>query len=405
MAAGDETRRSYGTGSMWERADKAGRVTFYGQWRRDGVQVRRRIGPKRIEGSRDGLTRRAAESELRRLMGEPATAAPSEALTVAEVGRRYLKHLERQGRKLSTRTAVESALRVHLAPFFGERGIGTVKHDDVADLMASMEDKGLGPKSIRNYVGTLSALYRFAMHPRRRWATVNPCEGVELPAVPDHVEVRYLELEQVDALIAHAEPGAYQALDRVLYRVAAMTGIREGELIALRWQDVDWPASAIRVRSNYVLKQFGTPKSKRSSRPVPMADEVAGELDRFYRASGEPADDALVFPDPLEGSPLDKAALLRRMRKALRAAGLDPTRRFHDLRHTFGTQTAAHGVPMRTLQEWMGHRDIRTTERYADYAPKARDAELIAAAFARDPRPVTPLATPSGAGPTNPAAP
>ena len=114
-----------------------------------------------------------------------------------------------------------------------------------------------------------------------------------------------------------------------------------------------------------------------------MADDVAGELDRYFKACGEPSDDALVFPDPHTGEPLDKAGVLRRMRKALDSAGLDTAHRFHDLRHTFGTAMAAAGVPMRTLQEWMGHRDIETTQRYADYAPRARDAELVAAAFAR----------------------
>jgi Phage integrase family len=57
--------------------------------------------------------------------------------------------------------------------------------------------------------------------------------------------------------------------------------------------------------------------------------------------------------------------------------------RFHDLRHTFGTRMAAAGVPMRTLQEWMGHRDFKTTLIYADYAPAANEAELVNAAFAR----------------------
>ena len=56
---------------------------------------------------------------------------------------------------------------------------------------------------------------------------------------------------------------------------------------------------------------------------------------------------------------------------------------FHDLRHTFGTRMAAAGVPMRTLQEWMGHRDLVTTQRYADYAPSSREAEMVAAGFAR----------------------
>jgi hypothetical protein len=64
------------------------------------------------------------------------------------------------------------------------------------------------------------------------------------------------------------------------------------------------------------------------------------------------------------------------------SAGLDAAHRFHDLRHTFGTRMAAAGVAMRTLQEWMGHRDIATTQRYADYAPNVREAELVARAFA-----------------------
>ena len=66
----------------------------------------------------------------------------------------------------------------------------------------------------------------------------------------------------------------------------------------------------------------------------------------------------------------------------MKAAHLDESRVFHDLRHTFGTQMAAAGVPMRTLQEWMGHRDVSTTQIYADYAPNPHEAELVEAAFA-----------------------
>ena len=61
---------------------------------------------------------------------------------------------------------------------------------------------------------------------------------------------------------------------------------------------------------------------------------------------------------------------------------LDQAHVFHDLRHTFGTTMAAAGVPMRTLQEWMGHRHISTTERYADYAPRASEGDMISQAFA-----------------------
>jgi integrase len=166
-----------------------------------------------------------------------------------------------------------------------------------------------------------------------------------------------------------------------------MTGLRQGELVALRWRDVDFPSMRVRVRQNFVLGEFGTPKSKRSTRSVPLADAVAGELDRLFTASRRQGDDDLVFADPSTGEPLNKAAILRRYRKALKAAKLDVSHRFHDLRHTFGTQMAAKGMPMRTLQELMGHRDIETTQRYADYAPNSQEADLVNQAFA--PQPVT----------------
>ena len=243
-------------------------------------------------------------------------------------------------------------------------------------------------------IATLSGLFKFAKAPQRRWASVNPCDGLELPAVPESEEIRFLTLDQVDALVDNAREGLFQALDRAMYRTAAMTGLRQGELLALRWRDVDWPAARIRVRQNWVLGEFGTPKSRRSTRSVPMADEVGGELERLFKQSRWQADDDLVFAHPATGEPLYKPGILRRMRKVLEAAKLDESHCFHDLRHTFGTRMAAAGVPMRTLQEWMGHRDLATTQRYADYAPSAREAEMVATAFARDTNPSTNLSEP-----------
>jgi integrase len=90
-----------------------------------------------------------------------------------------------------------------------------------------------------------------------------------------------------------------------------------------------------------------------------------------------------VFAHPATGGVLPKANVTRRMRAAMKSAGLSPAHRFHDLRHTFGTTMAAGGVPLRTLQEWLGHRDLATTQIYADYAPSPREAEMVATAFAR----------------------
>ena len=127
--------------------------------------------------------------------------------------------------------------------------------------------------------------------------------------------------------------------------------------------------------------QLGKPKSKRSSRGVPLALRVAGALDDLHRQSAFNDDDDLVFGHPHTGRPLDRAQVLKRFKRYCKAAGVRDKVRFHDLRHTFGTRMAAAGVPLRTLQEWMGHADSKTTQIYADYAPSANEAAIVDAAF------------------------
>ena len=387
-------RRSYGTGSLYTRKDSAGREMWYGRWWSGGSQFKRSIGRVRIEGSRDGLTRTQAEKELRKLQGSTEKRVPvGERLCLEELGERYVRDLERLGRKRSTLIAVRSALGKRLVPFpsFADKPLDSYTDKDVQAFVKSLEDDELSNKTIRNYVGVLSALFKYAI--RRKLARANPCENVDLPAKEVYDgDIRFLEPVEVDALVRSSVSGAYAATDRALYMTAAMTGLRQGELLALRWRDVDWRAQRVRVRRNYVLGQFGTPKSRRSERSVPMADAVGGELDRLYKASSFDGDDDLVFADVYTGEPLQRGALMRRYRKALKAARLDATLRFHDLRHTFGTRMAASGVSMRTLQEYMGHRDIQTTQIYADYAPSANEVAQVNEAFVVE-APAVPVTT------------
>src|SRR5215831_9086068 len=371
-------RGRYGAGRIMERDG-----SYHGLWWVGDTRHKRSLGRIRQPGSREGITRTQAEARLRELMADTQVVAGSgERHTIAEVGRRYRAAAERAGRKPSTLENLESEVRTHLAPAFGTSTIDRISAEDVADLIAALEGGGLAPKTIHNVIGTLSALFNFARQPRRRWASSNPCEGAELPAIPEPEEIRYLELGELQLLIAHARPGLYHRLDGALYLTAGMTGLRQGELLALRWRDVDWIAARIRVRRNLVRGRIGTPKSRRSIRSVPMADEVGGELDRLHKASGYTGDDDLVFAHPATGKFIAKPNVTRRLHQALADAGLDDTHVFHDLRHTFGTRMAAAGVPMRTLQEWMGHKHIATTMRYADYAPSSQEAGWVAAAFA-----------------------
>lgn len=377
-------KRSYGTGSLYVWVDATGRDVYYGRWRVGARKFNRRIGPVRRAGEADGLTKSEAEAELRRLIGEvKADAVVARSMTVEELSASYRQHLEALGRKRTTLAGVESVQRIWIIPTLGDRTAHTITVYDVENLMRSMRAAGVGSKSVRNYVGTLSAMFRYAAHPRRRWVRENPCDVLELPPAVHDAEIRFLTVDEVESLIDAAVAGEYRHVDRPLYAAAAMTGLRQGELIALRWQDIDWQAQRIRVRRNHVLGEFDTPKSRRGTRSVPMTQRVAAELDALHRVTRWKSDTALVFAEPATGEPLRRGALMRRYRRALKAAQLEPTHRFHDLRHTFGTAMAAAGVPMRTLQEWMGHRDIATTQRYADYAPNPHEVAMAEAAFER----------------------
>jgi len=375
-----KTRRAPGSGHIFVRKTKAGDEAWYGKVYVDGRQLKRRIGPKRAPGGTLGLTRAEAEKALRKLADE-ARAPVSERINVQLAGERLVADREALGRKASTVENIESAVRVHLGPYFRGRSLDRIGAGDVEAFVTTKRRDGLSTKSVLNYLSVLHSLFEFSI--RKGWATENPVKQIEKPERPEpNGDIRFLDDAELEALIAAEKGDALGPTLRVLYLTAAMSGLRQGELLGLRWRDIDWTAARVRVRRNWVRGEYGTPKSRRSSRSVPLADRVAGELDRHFQGSSFKADDDLVFPHPVIGTPLDRSRLLKRFKAALKRAQVREVR-FHDLRHTFGTRMAGAGVPMRTLQEWMGHRDIKTTLIYADYAPSEHEAAWVEQAFAQ----------------------
>ena len=373
-------RRPRGTGGLFVKRDSGGRETWYGKWRVGPAQVKRRIGPKRIPSTREGLTRTQAEAELRRMMGATEDVMLGrDRVTVEEVGQLLVESVRAKGRKRATVETYSSAVRVQLAPFFAGRTLDRIGRREIEAFITHMTRTGRSTKTTLNALGILHSIFEYAR--REGWVASNPCTLVEKPraAVADP-DIRFLEPEEVEALLRGVPDDELGRVERRMYVAAAMTGMRQGELLALRWRDIDWPARRVRIRRNFVRGEFATPKSKRSSRSVPLTDRLAGELDQLHQETLYNGDDELVFAHPHTGKPIDRSRLLKRFKAALARGGVRPVR-FHDLRHTFGTRMAAHGVPMRALQEMMGHRDFKTTLIYADYAPSAREAEWVEAAF------------------------
>lgn len=402
-------RRLHGTGHLYEKSG-----SYYGRWRTsDGRLLNRKIGKVRTPGERDGLTRTQAEREFRRLQDEedrtPRPIRGVDVPTVDAVADSLRERLELRGRRTSYRENCEYMQRVHISPFMGERKITDIERRDVEALTSVLLKRKLAPKSVRNIMGFLHGVFEHGID--RGWARENPVRRAEKPgrrrtgANPD---LKFLGVDELQTVIraipdevvirrpapsrrgrpGPAPPPSPDVLGpvlRVVILAAAMTGLRQSELLGLRWRDIDWQAQRIRVRNTYVRGEHSSEgKSELSTRrSVPLAGLLARQLELWSRRTAYDQDDDLVFAHPTKGKPLDGSKVTKRFKAACRDAGVRPVR-FHDLRHTFATRLAASGTPVRTIQEFLGHADSKTTQIYAHYAPSAHEVQLVDAAFASE---------------------
>jgi len=213
-------------------------------------------------------------------------------------------------------------------------------------------------------------------------------ELVDRPTVSYSGEFDALDAEELAALVR----AAADEQDAALYLAAAMTGLRQGELLALRWRDVDFAGQRIHVRRSWshVAQHEKAPKSGKV-RSVPLVEELLGPLDRLTRREHFTGEDDLVFCSQVGGH-LHHQTLRRRYYAALEAAGLRRVR-FHDLRHCFGS-VAVRAFPLSDVQAMLGHAHVTTTMRYVHHRPGADDAAKLSSAFRGDA--VSPLVSRKG---------
>ena len=359
----DRGRRAYGSGSVFIR-----RHAYYGKWRVGGVQMQRKLGPIKGPSAPDGLTRRAAEKRLRELMTTLTPPPEHSTIDILAAGGVYLDHLEHvMQRKRTTIQDYRIMLDRHIGPFFGTTPIGAITPHKVADFIATKRRDGLAANTVKNQLNFLHALFKFAV--RREWAPRNPVDFVDRPPSPSSdPDIRFLDREELEALLRAAGDDLLAPTDRALWLTAAMTGLRQGELAALRWRDVDWNARVVRVRRSFSRGQYTTPKSRRSVRAVPMPDRVAAELARHSHAVDVPARRRAGLRAPAQRPTVRREQDARALQGGARTSG--PTtaalpRPPPHLRHAHGRggRAAAHaagldGAPR--LQDDRGLRGFRS---------------------------------------------
>jgi integrase len=364
------------------RVDRVRGAQWYAKYRLpDGRQVQKRLGPAWSGRGRPPagyFTKRLAEDWLRSVLddarrGELPGMVRTGA-TFADAAAEYLRYIgEDRGRKASTVEDYRSIINVHLLPQFGEQRLEDITVPAVEAFQARLAKRvhrgsRITPRTRNKILNVLHGVFSRA---KKVWGLpMNPAADVERHPDRQSGDIEVFSPEEVHALLR----AAHDERDAAVYATAAFAGVRMGELRALRWRDVDFPRSVIRVRASYAAGELSVPKSGKV-RSVPMVDEVSQHLARL---AGDVRDDDLVFAEE-GGLWLNDDRLRRRYESALREAGLRRLR-FHDLRHTFGS-LAITRADIVEVQAWMGHADITTTMRYLHYRDRGQAAERLADAF------------------------
>ena len=212
---------------------------------------------------------------------------------------------------------------------------------------AKGQPKGLSAKTVRNIHQILSSALKLAQE--QRLILTNPAEGCALPRV-EHQEMKTLTTVQLASFFREArESGVFE-----LYYLELATGLRRGELLGLKWEDIDLERGNLRVRrqvSRINGEVVEAPlKTKNAYRTLPLAEDTVSVLREQRRKVGN---SPWVFPSP-NGGPISPDSVLHMLHRVLKRAGL-PKVRFHDLRHTFATLALQNGVDVKTVSGMLGH--------------------------------------------------
>ena len=370
-----------GTGTVYPRRNKDGKITSYrgSYFTADG---RRRYVSGKNKSEAQRALRQAMEDADRGLIFD------ADNLRMGEYLDRWLSDSVRDTVKATTFERYEQITRLHLKPTLGRVKLKTLTPAHVRGLYREKLEAGLSARTVRYIHTTLhKALKQAVMDgliPR------NVTEAVK-PPQPTREEMHPLTPEQAKVLLQTA----HETRDRLeaLYVLAIHTGLHQGELLVLRWDDVDLEDGSLQVRRTLAITKsglvFSFPKTTGSRRSVKLTSKATkalkshlerqlAEIDRVGSLWNPGDADGLIFASET-GEPLDRRAVTKqKFKPLLRRAGL-PEIRFHDLRHTCATLLLTRNVNPKIVSEMLGHATIAITlDTYSHVLPNMRDQAAAA---------------------------
>jgi len=285
--------------------------------------------------------------------------------------------------EVSTMAGYRSYLDKHFLPFFGDHPMAEILPSIVQDWVTDAAASGLSPTSVTKYHVMLHSVFKRAV--RDRVLLTNPCEGIELPKIPPR-KTRILTPDEYDQLLA-AIPDRFQ----LLVMTDIETGLRWGELIALRPRHIDFLRKAISVEQTIVeVSRKHSPTGERmivkdypkdnEFRTLRVSETLLTRLARRIEELGLGRDDLIFASTEIAGgNPISRNTFRTKIwLPALQRSGIDFHVRVHDLRHAHASWLLAGGADLKTVMERMGHAQIMTTQKYLHTLPDADDKALAA---------------------------
>jgi integrase len=269
-------------------------------------------------------------------------------------------------------------VRQHIIPLLGSIKLKDLRPDQIQSLYAEKLEAGTGKSTVR----LIHAVLHRALNQALKWGLItrNPSDAVDKPK-PERKEMKVLNADQARALLDEIEGERLEAL----YYVAITTGLRQGELLGLRWSDLDWDNGHLHVQRQLQRVTgeglvFSEPKSAAGRRLVKLGSAALDKL-RDHRERQEQErlfagerwrEHNLIFPSTI-GTPMEPRNLLRHFKGLLQRADL-PVIRFHDLRHTAATLMLKQRIHGKIVQERLGHSSISLTlDTYSHALPSLQD--------------------------------
>ena len=272
----------------------------------------------------------------------------------------WMENYARVKLRPSTFKTSQGFLKTHIKPQIGSVPLAELTSLDlqrfykhlldggrVDRIEAKKKPKGLAPKTVRNIHQMIGSAYNLAME--QKLVSKNPTQGCALPKA-EHKEMQTLPIEQLTSFLREAKDSGVFAL----YYIDLTTGLRRGELLGLKWSDIDLEKGNLRVQRQIGRidgKIIEMPlKTKNAYRTLPLSADAISVLMQQRRKTGN---SEWVFPSPT-GGPMSPDSVLHMLHRVLKRAGL-PKVRFHDLRHTFATLALQNGVDIKTVSGMLGH--------------------------------------------------